>query len=343
MIYLICMKNHQITIFDLARELNISKSTVSRVLTGHPNVHPDTRKRVLDLAEKLDYQRNMIAIQLATQQSRTIGIIIPEILSSYFPYVIAAIQEEARNEGYNVIISQSNESYETEVTNAKVMLDNRVDGVIVSITKETLNFDHLKVFQKKGIPIVFFNRVCNEMVVPKVIVDDYEGAFGAVEHLILSGRKRIAHLSGPSSLAISVKRLNGYLAALKKHNIPADPELIISYDFSKEKIAIYVNHLINLDNPPDAIFAINDPTAIDTIQIIKKNGLRVPEDIAVVGFSDDYVSALIEPPLTTVAQPVREIGVTAAQLLFDQIKKDSSQWKTPVKVLKTKLIIRKSS
>lgn len=144
-------------------------------------------------------------------------------------------------------------------------------------------------------------------------------------------------------MAISVKRLNGYLAALKKHNIPADAELIISYDFSKEKIAIYVNHLINLKNPPDAIFAINDPTAIDTIQIIKKNNLSVPEDIAVVGFSDDYISALIDPPLTTVTQPVREIGIIAAQLLFDQIKKDSSQWKTPVKVLKTKLIIRKPS
>ncbi|MBS1563378.1 MAG: substrate-binding domain-containing protein, partial [Bacteroidetes bacterium] len=245
--------------------------------------------------------------------------------------------------GYNTIICQSNETYETEVANTRVMLANQVDGLLVSLTKETRNFDHLGIFQRKGIPIVFFNRVCDDMNVPKVIVDDYDGAFKAVDHLIKRGKKRIAHLAGPSSLQISVKRMNGYKAALRKNNIELDEELIIPYNLNPEKVKIYMNHFLNMDNPPDALFAVNDPTAIEAIQVIKKRGLKIPKDIAVVGFSDDYAAGLIDPPLTTVSQPVKDIGRTAAQLLLDQINRDVSEWKAIIKVLKTKLIIRKSS
>jgi DNA-binding LacI/PurR family transcriptional regulator len=337
------MKRHQTTILDIAKELNISKSTVSRALTDHPNVNPNTKKLVLELAEKMDYQRNMLAISLITNTSNTIGIMVPEFTSSYFPKVVVAAQEEANKEGYNIIISQSNETYETEVANAKVMLANQVDGLIVSITKETKNFDHLKVFQRKGIPIVFFNRICEEMIVPKVIVDDYEGAFEAVEHLISTGKKRIAHLAGPNTLAISKKRLNGYLDALKKHNIPVDEDIIIPYDLTLSKVKIYIKHLLGLDNPPDAIFAINDPTAIEAIKIIKEHGLCIPKDVAIVGFSDDYAADLIEPPLTTMAQPVTEMGKTAIRMVLDQMKRDVNDWKATTKMLKTKLIIRKST
>ncbi len=176
-----------------------------------------------------------------------------------------------------------------------------------------------------------------------MIVDDYDGAYRAVNYLIESGRKRIAHLAGPSSLKISERRINGYKAALRKHNVPYDEELLISYDLNIEKVKIYVTHLLNLDNRPDAIFAVNDPTAIEAIQIIRKRGLRVPEDIAVVGFSDDFVSRLIDPPLTTVSQPVLEIGRTAAQLLIDQINREVADWKSVIKILKTELVVRKSS
>jgi DNA-binding LacI/PurR family transcriptional regulator len=337
------LKRHQITIVDIAQKLNLSKSTVSRVLTGHPSVSEKTRKAVLELAEKLDYQRNMLSISLLKKQSNTIGIIVPEFLSSYFPQVIMGAQEVATAAGYNTIICHSNETYETEVANTKLMLANQVDGVLVSITKETRNFDHLTVFERKGVPIVFFNRVCEDMWVPKVVVDDYDGAFRAVEHLIKRKKKRIAHLAGPDTLSMSVKRLQGYRDALKKNKIPIDEELIIPYDLTIEKVKIYINHLLQLDNPPDAIFAINDPTAIEALQIVKKKGLRVPEDIAIVGFSNDYISALIDPPLTTVSQPVREIGRTATQLLIDQINRDVSEWKAIIRVLKTELIVRKSS
>ncbi|KAA2243309.1 LacI family transcriptional regulator [Chitinophaga agrisoli] len=337
------MKRHQVTIVDIAKQLNLSKSTVSRALTGHPSVHAATRQAVLELAEQLDYQRNMLAISLITNKTNTIGIIVPEFSSSFFPNVIIGAQEIASKAGYNTVICQSNETYETEVANTKVMLANQVDGLLVSITKETKNFDHLKVFQRKGIPIVFFNRVCDDMDVPKVIVDDFDGAYRAVTHLIESGRKRIAHLSGPPALKISEKRLNGYKAALRKNNIELDEELVIPYDLSLEKVPIYVNHLLNLDNPPDAIFAINDPTAIEIIQVIKKRGLKVPKDIAVVGFSNDYASGLIDPALTTVSQPVKEMGKTAAQLLLDQMNRDVADWKSIIRVLKTELIVRNSS
>lgn len=337
------MKGHQITILDIARELGLSKSTVSRALTGNPNVHPDTRKAILELAQKWDYQRNMLAIGLITRKTNTIGIIVPELYGSYFPQAIIGAQEVFNQAGYTVIICQSNEAYETEVNNTKVMLEKQVDGLLVSITKETKNFGHLTLFQRKGIPVVLFNRVCDEMDAPKVIVDDYEGAFNAVEHLIQSGKKRIAHLAGPSSLLISVKRLNGYKAALKKHNMEWDEDLVICYNLDIERVKIYVNHLLSLERPPDALFAVNDTTAVEAIQVIKKKGWRIPEDIAVVGFSDDFVSRLIDPPLTTVAQPVKDIGKTAAQLLIDQMNREVSEWKSIIKVLKTELIIRQSS
>ena len=336
------MKKHQITIIDIARQLGISKSTVSRVLTGHPSVHASTREKVLRLAEELEYQRNMYSIGLIKKTNHTIGIIVPEFSRSYFPQVIIGAQERAKEAGYNLIISQSDENYMTEVSNANVMLAHQVDGLLVSITKETNNFEHFKVFQRKGIPIVFFNRVCDEMIVPKVIVDDYEGAFEAVEHLIKKGRKRIAHLSGPEILSISKRRLNGYRDALKKYGLPVNDELIIHYDLSLSKVPIYINYWLTLPEPPDAIFCINDPTAIEAMRVIKKRGLKIPEDISLIGFSNDFVSSLIEPSLTTVEQPIKEIGRSATQLLLDQMDREIADWKAPTIILKTKLIVRES-
>ena len=337
------MKRHQTTIVDIAKALNISKSTVSRALTNHPNINPDTKQKVLEIAEKLDYQKNFLSVSLVSKKTNSIGIIVPELMSSFFPKLINGVQTVANSKGYHLVICNSNENYLTEVDNTKIMLANQVDGLLVSITKETQNFDHLKIFQRKGIPLVFFNRICEDFEVPKVIVDDFEGAFRAVEHLIKRGKKRIAHLSGPPNLLICEQRLAGYKAALKKYNIPLIEELIIPYDLTIAKVKIYIKHLLSLENPPDAVFAINDPTAIEAIQQIKIMGLRIPEDVAVVGFSNDDVSALVDPPLTTVNQPVTEIGTTAAELVIDQIQKDPSEWKAFIKVLKTELLVRQTS
>ena len=337
------MKHHQVTILDIARMLGISKSTVSRALTNHPRVKPETRKAVLELAEELDYQPNMMAINLVSNKSFTMGIIVPEFVTSFFPQVVIGAQQEAAKAGYTVLISPSNEDYNTEVSNTKVMLANRVDGMMISLSKETKNFDHLKIFQRKGIPLVFYNRVCSEMMVPKVVIDDYEAAYRAVEHLIKSGRKRIAHLAGPEGLPISQKRLNGYKDALKKYNIPINEELIISYDLTLTKVAIYIRHFMNMQEPPDALFAINDPTAIEAIKVITSMGLRIPQDIAIVGFGNNYGSDFISPGLTTVNVPVQEIGRTAMGMLLSMVNKEPAQWKAVTKVLDTELIIRGSS
>ena len=337
------MKKHQVTIVDIARQLGISKSTVSRALTAHPSVHQQTREKVLKLAEEMEYERNMFSIGLIKKSSHTLGIIVPEFTRSFFPQIIIGAQEKAKENGYNLIISQSDENYDTEVANAKVMLVHQVDGLLVSITKETKTFEHLKVFQRKGIPIVFFNRVCDEMIVPKVIVEDTEGAFAAVEHLIKRGKKRIAHLSGPTSLSISRRRQDGYMNALKKYGIDFEPELLVNYDLSIPNVEAHIDYFLQLQPRPDAIFAINDPAAIETIRVLKEKGIRIPQDIAVVGFSNDMVSSVIEPSLTTVEQPIKEMGRTAARLLIEQIQRNFEDWKAQTVSLKTTLVVRDSS
>ena len=334
------MAKHQITIIDIAKELGISKSTVSRALTGHLGVSEKTRRDVLALAEKWDYQKNMLAFQLMSSRTYVIGIIVPEIMTSFFPKVIQGAQEAAQEAGYNILIGQSNEQYLTEVANVKAMLANRVDGILVSLTKETQNYEHLEVFRRKGIPIVMFNRVCTEFKAPKVVLDDYKGATEIMEHLIASGKKRIAHLAGPKNLYNCRKRKEAYLDSLRRHNLPFDPELMIDYDMNPEQIKIFIKYWLDLPNPPDAIFAVNDPPAIAAIQIIKERGLSIPNDIAVVGFSNDNASQYIEPGLTTIQQPTHDMGRIAVQLLLDMIDKDVSEWKSVYKVLKPELIVR---
>jgi LacI family transcriptional regulator/LacI family repressor for deo operon, udp, cdd, tsx, nupC, and nupG len=306
-------------------------------------VKAETRKAVLELAEKMDYQRNMLSINLISRKSNLIGIIVPEFETSFFPQVVIGAQEMASKYGYNIIVSQSNEKFETEVANSKVMLSSQVDGILVSISKETRSYEHLKIFQRKGIPMVLFNRVCDELIVPKVVINDYDAALGAVEHLIQTGKRRIAHLAGPDSLITSRKRLKGYLDALKKHKIPIDESLIIPYDLTLGKVKIYIRHLMELTYPPDGLFIANDPAAIEAIRTIKEMGIQIPQQIGIVGFSNDYGSNLIEPGLTTVAQPKRLIGSTAMQLLLDLIDKDVSQWKAVTKTLDSELIVRNSS
>lgn len=337
------MKVHQTTIYDIARELNISKSTVSRALNNHPEVSDKTRSAVLKLAKKLDYQRNMQSLNLLKRKSNLIGIIVPEFNTSFFPQILIGAQEEAAKQGYNIIISQSNEHFETEVENSRVMLESQVDGILISLSKETQSFEHLKTIQRKGIPIVLFNRVCNEVIAPKVVIDDYEAAFGATEHLIQIGKRRIAHLAGPDSLMIYRKRMKGYVDALKKHHISLDESLIIPYNLSLGKIKFYVRQLMESENPPDGLFAFNDPTGIEAIQTIKKMGIQIPSAIAIIGFSNDYGSELIEPGLSTVAQPRQQMGSIAMQLLLEQVGKGVSEWKAITKTLDSELIIRKSS
>jgi DNA-binding LacI/PurR family transcriptional regulator len=339
------MKPKNISILDIARELGISKSTVSRALSDHPNIRAETKKRVMELAEKMDYQRNTLALGFSKHNTKVIGIIVPEIFSSFFPSIIIGAQEVFSADGYQSIICCCNESYENEVANVKLLVSQQVDGIIASHTKETRNFDHFKMVQRRGIPLVFFNRVCQEINVPKVVVNDYEASFKAVEHLIKTGRRRIAHLAGPDTLMASRLRLQGYMDALKKYKIPIDQDLIISYDLSMKKVVIYVKYFLELPQPPDALFAINDPTAIAAMEVMQQNYIRIPEQIAVVGFGDEQYSAMLKPALTSVAQPVFDIGKEAAARLLNEIKRPPGgpEIQHPTITLKTNLVIRESS
>lgn len=337
------MKGSQTTIKDIARILRISPSTVSRALQDHPRISEETTKAVQALAQKLDYMPNSVALSLVKSRTNTVGIIIPEIAHHFFSSAISGIEDIAYKAGYNVMICQSNESYERELLNTKALLSSRVDGLIVSLARETQDYQHFRQLQQRGFPLVFFDRVCQEVAASKVIVDDYEGAFMAVEHLISIGCKRIAHLSGPKNLLISHNRFNGYADALAKYGLPVDQALVVHCDLTLENGIQAARSLFDQIQPPDGIFAISDLVAIGAMLTIKEKGLKIPEEVAIIGFANSRYASFFEPSLSSIEQPAFEMGQIAAQLFLDQTKTDADQYVPETKILKTKLIVRASS
>jgi len=336
------MRSNQITIKDIARILSISASTVSRALKDHPDINVDTKKAVNELAHKLKYQPNAVALSLKNSRSNTIGVIIPEIVHYFFSSVISGIEDVASQKGFTVIICQSNESYDREVANARTLLSHRVDGILVSISKNTLSFEHLLDIQEGGIPLVFFDRIAPEINADQVIIDDMEASYKATRHLIETGRKRIAHFAGPQSLLIGRDRLQGYLNALSEAGIPIDNRLIIEADnFEKARNAVI--EMLDAEIVPDGIFAVNDLTAIGAMQTIQKRGYKIPGDISIIGFSDGSFSGITDPNLTSVDQHGYEMGTTAAEILFNRILSSEEKYIPEIKVLQADLIIRGSS
>ncbi|WP_439559277.1 LacI family DNA-binding transcriptional regulator [Dyadobacter sp.] len=335
-------KRHQTTIIDIAKTLGVSNSTVSRALHGHADISPDTRQAVLDTAALLDYQPNQLAYNLVKSRTNTIGMIVPEFHNPFFPNVIIGAHEVLTKAGYNLTIMQSNESYQVEISNTRAMLANRVDGLLISLTQETNNFDHLNVFEKRGIPLILFNRVCEQIDVPKVVVNDFESAFMAVEHLILNGYERIAHLGGPLTLLVSQERLRGYKAAMQKHGKTIEDHMVIQGMLTQQKARIYGQYLLDLAERPDAIFAVNDSAAIEIMLIAKEKGIAIPDELGVVGFSDNPESAYIGPGLTTIRQPTIEMGQTTAAWILQLVDAENLNLHER-KVLNTELIVRGSS
>ncbi|MCB9013690.1 MAG: LacI family DNA-binding transcriptional regulator [Bacteroidales bacterium] len=336
------MKSHPVTIKDIARELGISPSTVSRALKDHPDISPQTKIQVRELVEKMKYKPNAVALSLRSRKTNIIGVIVPEMVHHFFSSVISGIEEEAIKAGFNVMIFQSNESYERELLNVQALLSSRVDGVLVSISKTTQKFSHLKELMDNEIPVVLFDRATDELETDKVIVDDFAGAFEAVEYLIKSGCRRIAHFAAPQHLKIGYLRQRGYISALEKNGIEVDDELIIkcdTHDLAMENTA----RIMALPNPPDAIFAVNDMTATGVLKILKRLKLRVPEDISVVGFTDGLVSTVTDPPMTTVSQHGFEMGVIAAKILLKRIEEGTENFVPQTEVIKTDLVIREST
>ncbi|QZT35976.1 LacI family transcriptional regulator [Halosquirtibacter xylanolyticus] len=336
------MKKSQVTIKDIAKELGISASTVSRALKNHPDISQKTRDAVHELADKLNYQPNAVALSLKNSRTHTIGVIIPEIVHYFFSSVISGIEDVAYDAGFSVMICQSNEKYEREVTNAQTLLSNRVEGILVSVTKESDNFDHLKQFSRRGIPLIFFDRDAKEIEGDRILIDDIGAGYKATKHLIQSGCKRIAHLCGPQSLEIAQKRLQGYKQALEEAGITFIPEYVIDADnFELGKVA--TRQLLSLDTPPDGIFAVNDLTAIGAIKAVHNKGLHIPKDIAIVGFSSGRFSDITEPTLTSVDQHGYEMGAKATQLLIERIESEEDPETFVNHFIETNLIIRESS
>lgn len=339
------MKKGQLTMQDIADKLGISKSTVSRALKNHPDISEKTKKAVMQLAEEWDFQPNSLALSLRHNKSFIIGVIVPEIVHHFFANVIKGIQEVAYQSGYHVMVCLSNESYEHELKDVNALLSSRVDGILASISRETTNYDHFKKVKKKGTPLLFFDRACDEINVNKILSDDFAGAFAATEHLIKQGCKNILHLAGPKTLDISQSRMDGYLEALKKYGLPVQESLIVrcpksTVDEAKEIITEIIHSGVTFDG----MFAHNDMVAIGAMKGISQAGLRIPEDVAVVGFSNWHMSSIIEPSLSTIEQPDYEMGKLAALKLLEEINaKEDEDIQYASEVVDCKLIVRDSS
>ncbi|QDH78088.1 LacI family transcriptional regulator [Echinicola soli] len=336
------MKKGQVTIRDIALKLNISISTVSRALRNSPEIKLETRKKVLAMADKLNYSPNVVAQSLRVNKTKTLGIVVPELASHFFASNISGIQDTAYRRGYNVMICQSNENFEQEKSDIRTLVSSRVDGLLISLSRETVSFEHLQNLIDREIPFVLFDRILEGLPVSTVTVDDTLGAYKVTRHLIAQGCKRIAFISGPEGMYISQKRMAGYEKALKEEGLAVEPSLVKNSGLTTVSNQALVDELLNQPEQPDAIFAINDPVAIDVMKFLKGRGIRIPQDIALVGFTNMPVSDALDPALSTVDQPAYEMGRLAANNLLDQLM-DPDSFKPQNIVLDTELIIRKSS
>lgn len=330
------------TLKDIASALRISTATVSRALADRWDVNAETKRIVCEEAKRQNYKPNPIAKRLQNRHSKTIGLVIPEFRSSFFPNIIAGVQKVIDEAGYQLLITQSQESMEIELRNLKLLENNMVEGIIISITSEGENSDYYQELIDGGIPLVFFNRVPSKILAPKVIIDDYKLAFFATEHLIYNGFKKIYHFSGPTNLTVSKERKRGFIDAMKKHHKDISENSVLTAGVFRDNGYNCMLSLINKNDIPDAIFCFNDPTALGALKALKNEGLHCPDDVALMGFSETELAQLVEPTLTSIEQPTFEMGETVAQLLLDQITLTPPPNPQTI-CLTAKLNVRKSS
>ena len=331
------------TIQDIARELNVTAATVSRALNNHPRISEATRQAVAEVADRLNYTRNRVASSLRSGKTNVIGVIIPSAKINFFGSVVHGIETMANEKGYNVLIYLSNEDTEYEKKGIQAFLSARVDGILASIAKETRDISHYTDARDKGIPIVFFDRTNEDTSIPFVGVDDYKGAYLATEHLINQGYKRIAHVSGQQYLKIFSERLRGYKAALKAHKMPFEKELVFAGNVSIESGKEAVKYFLALPEPPDAIFAVEDFTALGVIKELKENKIKIPEQFGVVGFANEEFDEHITPALTSVDQQTVKMGEEAFNLIMDLVNKKISRTVDNKKVILEPLLQPRAS
>jgi LacI family transcriptional regulator len=331
-----------VTIYDIARALDISPATVSRGLKDHPGIRKDTKKRILDAALKMGYQHNTFARNLRVRKTNTIGVIIPRLNSYFMSTVIAGMEKVANDRGYNLIISQSQESVKKEIASVNTMFNSRVDGILVSLAFDTENIDHFNAMLKKEIPIIFFDRIAEHTKCTSIIIDNTRAGYDATLHLLDQGCQRIVYVGGSLSRNVYADRLKGYKLALAEKGVNYDSSLTIINTLSEQAGSDSAQYIMKMNPRPDGIFAANDTAAVACIRDLRQAGIRVPEDIAVVGFNNDPISRVIEPNLTTIHYPGQEMGEIAATTLINSINSMPSANLNTL-VLRHNLIIRQSS
>lgn len=336
-------KKKHITIYDVAQELGVSTTTVSRALRDHHSIGRDTTRKVKKKAKDLGYEPNAVASNLRRKRTNTIGVIVSYINRPFISSLISGIEEVCNKRHYNVIISQSLDSYEKEKDVVKTMFNSRVDGMIVSLAVETIDYAHFNPFVEESHPLVFADRIALELNTDNVIIDNFESAYKATEHLIKQGYKTIGHLAGIQTRHVYQKRLEGYLAALKDYNIPSSEDLIYYSKLNFENGMEGAKSLLRLETRPDAVFAANDTSAIGFMHFAGKYGYAIPEDIGVIGFNNDPISSIIQPQLSTIAYPAIEIGKKAAEIVLDKISGKSLTSIPHTLTFNTELIVRESS
>ncbi|MEP6749001.1 MAG: LacI family DNA-binding transcriptional regulator [Bacteroidota bacterium] len=333
----------EITIYDIAKQLNVSTATVSRALNNHTSVGADIKKKVNELAEKLGYRHNLFASSLRLQKTHTIGIILHELNSYFITSVLAGIEKIVREAKYNLIIVHSGENADLEIVNARNLFHKRVDGVIASLSFNTENLDHFKQFHDKNIPVIFFDRVFEESEGAKIIINNFQAGYDATTHLIGQGCKRIAHVTSSLRRNVYSERLRGYKQALLDHKLKPDEKLLIIDGLKEEDAARSANRILSMKNLPDGIFVTNDYCAAVIMQALKDAGIRIPEDIAIVGFNNDSIGKVISPKLTTISYPGFEMGQVVARSLISHLKGTWDISITSTVIIKSELIVRESS
>lgn len=337
------MKKEKSTIHDIARKLNITASTVSRALNDHPRISESTKKAVQKAAQKLNYQPNHLAAALRSGRSNILGVIVPTVDRSFFSSVVRGIEEIANSSRYNVMICQSYDKHEKEVAAVEALLSARVDGIIASYAKETRNFDHFMKAKERGIPVILFDRSNDELELSHVVVDDFLGAYKATEHLIQQGCKRIGHFTNTRPISIFKDRLRGYKEALIANGLTYDESLVVESNLQLEDGRDSMLQLLNRKELPDGIFSASAYGILGALQVLIEKGIRVPQDVALVGFSNEPYTSFTEPALSTVEQHSLRMGNAAAEIFLEEVSDGEKKFIPQKIVLKPELIIRQSS
>ncbi len=335
-------KHKDITIYDIAEVLNVSPATVSRGLKDHPGIRKDTKKKILDTAKKMGYQHNAFASNLRRKRTNTIGVIVPRLNSYFMSTVIAGIEKVANKQGYNLIISQSQESFKKEIASVNTMYNSRIDGLMVSLAYDTRDTDHFESLLKKQIPIIFFDRIIEHPGCTSVVIDNKQAGYDATSHLLDQGKTRILHIAGNLNRNVYADRLEGYKRALQERGISFDSALVISNTLTDQAGAEAAQYALKLNPLPDGIFAANDTSAVACMRELKRAGITFPRDIAMVGFNNDPIANVIDPNLSTIHYPGEEMGEVAAATLINKLDNTQAANLDTI-VLRHKLIVRESS